>query len=482
MTERLEIELKLEFDPIDRERLDAALPLADVDAAVEQLIATYFDTPAREVRQAGYSLRIRREGGNRVQTVKADGGSAVGLFARGEWERDMTGDRPVLDARSGPLAQIIGPDAVACLKPLFVTDVRRTTRVLNVEDARFTCAIDDGEIRAGGQRGALCEVELELESGSARWLFDFARRLDDVVPLRLSAYSKAERGYALVDDRVDRSARSEPVTLDPRGKVGEAFERIARSCLRHFRYNEDVLLRTGGVEPLHQARVGLRRLRTAFSLFEPLIAEDGRADLLVAELRWLAAELGEVRNLDVLIARAGHALHERLIVARERTFDHVRVELASARMRLLMIDLAEWLAFGDWRSSPMMHRDIEPFVTKQLERRRRQFKRRGKGLVGLDDGHRHKARIATKKLRYATQFFVSLYRTGKAHRRYEQFLEPLETLQDRLGALNDLVIAPRILASLGIDAKAPGAGKRERLLRDAGQAYDALIDAKRFWR
>lgn len=199
-------------------------------------------------------------------------------------------------------------------------------------------------------------------------------------------------------------------------------------------------------------------------------------------MRWLASELGVARNLDVLVAGAGHALRERLTIARESAFDHIRAELASARTRLLMIDLAEWLMLGDWRSSPMLRCDVAPFVADLLERRRRQLKRRGDGLAKRDDRHRHKARIAAKKLRYATQFFASLYRTGKARRRYRRFLDPLETLQDQLGALNDLVIAPQILASLGIDAKPPGVGKRAQLLREAAEAYDALIDAEPFWR
>ncbi len=484
MTEPCEIELKLAFDPDDHDRLDAA-PLIDGDARVEHLVATYFDTPEREVRGAGYALRIRCEGGARVQSVKAAGGGAVGLFARGEWERDVRDDRPVLDARSGPLAQIIGHDAAARLDPLFVTDVRRTTRALDIEGVRFACTIDMGEIRAGKRHLALHEIELELEGGTARPLFDFARRLDRVVPLRLAALSKAERGYALAEDRIDRPAKGEPVTLDPNGTTGEAFQVIARSCLRQFRRNEDILLRTGDAEPLHQARVGLRRLRTAFSLFKPLTAGEDRADLLRAELRWLAVELGKLRNLDVLIAQADPMLHEQLAVARDRLFEQVREALNSTRSRALMIDLAEWLAFGDWLSpanAAAHHRDIEPFVTDLLERRWRQLRHRGKRLAELDDGHRHKVRIAAKKLRYAAQFFTSLYQTGKARRRCKRILDALETLQDQLGALNDLVIASQILASLHIDASPPGADKSEQMLRRAEEAYDALVAARRFWR
>lgn len=484
MDQSREIELKLEFDPADRDRLEAAA-LGGTETEVERLVATYFDTPDRTVHEAGYALRIRRESGVPVQTIKSDGDQA-GLFTRGEWTCALRGDRPVLDAHGGPLAQIIGREAAARLEPVFVTDIRRTSHATEIGGARVVCAIDQGEIRAGDRRLALGEVELELESGSAQSLFDIARRLDEAAPLRLSVMSKAERGFLLADGCIDRPAKSEPIAIDPNGAPRDAFRVIALSCLRQFRRNEAILLRTGAAEPLHQARVGLRRLCTAFSLFEPLVAGDDQAELLNVELRWLTAQLGEVRNLDVLIERAAGSSLERLIAARDARFDHVRTELASGRTRLLMIDLTEWLTFGAWCSGTadqaMIRRDVAAFAADVLDGQWRELKHRGRRLAALDDRRRHKARIAAKKLRYATQFFASLYHTRRARRRLEPFLDALEMLQDTLGELNDLVIGPQILASLGIDAKPPGAGKRRHLLRQAEHAFDALRETKRFWR
>jgi inorganic triphosphatase YgiF len=487
MADPLEVELKLEVDPADRDRLAAARPFGNTEGTVEHLVARYFDTPRRDVREAGYSLRVRREGAARVQTVKANS-AAAGLFERVEWEREVDADTPVLNAQSGPLLQLLGPAAFEHLDRLFVTDVRRTARTIDLAGNRFECAIDDGEVRAGRRKLPLCELELELESGSPQSLFDFARKLDEEVPLRLSVVSKAERGYRLIEGVADQPAKAEMITLDPDGDTGDGFQTIARSCVRQFRLNETMLLTSGAPEPLHQARVGLRRLRTALSLHRSLFAADARATLFDAELRWLAAELGEVRNLDVLAARADRKLRDRLGVTRERIFAHVRTELASARTRLLIIDLAEWLALGDWRACPhdpaLLHRNVVAFAEEVLDKQLRQLKRRAKALATLDDAHRHKARIAAKKLRYAAQFFASLYRGEKARRRHKTFLEALEALQDHLGELNDLVIGPKVLAGLGIDAKPPGAGKHERgqLLCRAEEAYDALIDAKRFWR
>ena len=487
MADPLEVELKLELDPADRGRLEAANLFATTHGETARLVSTYFDTPDLDLRKAGYSLRIRRKGAIRIQTIKADAAAAAGLFVRPEWERSVKTDKPLLDATSGPLAQIVGRDALEHLDGLFVTDVRRTTRIINAQGTRFECAIDDGEIRAGQRSIAVCEIELELDNGSPQSLFDFARQLNEAVPLRLGVASKAERGYGLVDGDPSGAVKAEPILLDPNGDVGDAFQTIARSCMRQFRLNETVLLKSGEAEPLHQARVGLRRLRTAFSLYKPLFVDDERVGLLDIELRWLAGELGEVRNLDVLIERVGRKVRDQLVVARERSFEHVRAELASARTRLLMIDLAEWLTLGDWRSRPgdpaLLHQNGQVFAGEQLEARRRRLKRSGKGLAALDDGHRHKARIAAKKLRYAAQFFASLYVTRKALRRHTLFLDALEALQDHLGELNDLVIGPQVLSELGIEAKLRNAGRRgrEQLLRRAEEAYDDLIDAKRFW-
>lgn len=487
MADPQELELKLEFDPADRERLDTALPEI-ADGETDRLVSTYFDTPAAELRAAGYSLRVRRQGRQRTQTVKAARGASAGLFERSEWERRIKSDKPLLDAEAGPLAEAVGAKALARIKPLFVTDVERATSRVDRADGAVELAIDEGEIRAGRRAERLSELELELGGGSPQLLFDLARQLNERLPLRLGVRSKSERGYALAAGTPRAATKAEPILLDCDGDAGDAFRAIAQACMRHFRLNETLLLDSREVEPLHQARVALRRLRSAFSLYKPLLAEDGTAELLNAELRWLAAELGQVRNIDVLIPRCKGEARERLKAARSRTFAQVRSELASSRTRLLMIDLTAWLAVGDWRTRPPdpqgLRRSVLPFARDLLESRRERLKRRGKGLAGLDDAHRHKVRIEAKKLRYAAEFFGSLYAEGKARRQHKRFLDAIEALQDQLGELNDLVVGPEVLAKAGIDAKLPQSGKqRQKRLREmAEKACNVLMKQKCFWR
>ena len=60
--------------------------------------------------------------------------------------------------------------------------------------------------------------------------------------------------------------------------------------------------RLGEVEPLHQMRVGTRRLRSDLRTFrEAAGPRMGRT--MRAELKWLGAALGDVRDLDVMLER-----------------------------------------------------------------------------------------------------------------------------------------------------------------------------------
>ena len=482
----VELELKLEFALADRQRLEAAPLFSTADRACDRFVSTYFDTPDGDLHAAGYSLRVRRCGEERVQTIKSDNGSAAGLFARPEWERRIDGDTPVLDGDSGPLAEMVGAGALDRIAPLFETDVERTSFEVDGHGASLEIALDAGEVRAGDRAEPVSELELELRGGTPQALFDLARLLDDQVPLRLGVRSKSERGYALLAGETPGPVKAHPIALDPNGDAAGAFRAIAMACIRQFRLNEALLLQTGSADSLHQARVGLRRLRSAFSLYKDLLADDGQAELLKSEARWIAAELGEVRNIDVLVERCDGEVRERLEAARARTFEHVRGELASARTRLLMIDLVEWLSLGAWCSRPAdpsrIHAPVLPFARDLLEKRRKRLKRRGRGLARLDDAHRHEVRIEAKKLRYAAEFFASLCTTKKARREQESFVESLKTLQDRLGELNDLVVSPEVLARLGIDAKLAKGEKRKRLLAKAEKAHRKLMDEKRFWR
>jgi inorganic triphosphatase YgiF len=350
--------------------------------------------------------------------------------------------------------------------------------------------LDRGAVVAGDRRSSICEIELELKSGDVAALFAFARKLDAAAPLRLGVLTKAERGYGLVDPAVP-AFRADAIDLHRDTTAGQALQHIVQACLRQFRLNEDLLLIGQTPEALHQARVALRRLRSALSIFKVLIADEASAELRET-LRWLANALGPARSIDVLVSRAPPgALRDRLEAARHDAYAQVKAILASAQARGLMLDLAQWSASGEWLgavdAAEFRDQRASIFARTALDRLRRKVKRGGEDLVGLDDQARHELRKDAKKLRYAAEFFAVQCDRKRQRRRYKRFVAALEALQDALGALNDLVTAPAVLTELGI-ANSPDTmavlfpGSRKKLLEAAGEAHAALVDAGRFWR
>jgi triphosphatase len=76
----------------------------------------------------------------------------------------------------------------------------------------------------------------------------------------------------------------------------------------------------------------------------------------------------------------------------------------------------------------------------------------------LNGTEQHEVRIAAKKLRYASEFFSSLFEDGKGkHPRNKQFQRRLSRLQDELGLRNDFRVAQGHLAELAAGAGASAA-------------------------
>ncbi|MDB5682500.1 MAG: inorganic triphosphatase [Sphingomonas bacterium] len=486
-----EIELKLDVDPGSLPALEALPLLAGVAARSRQQSSTYFDTPAQALRGAGLSLRIRETGGRRVQTIKVDAGAAAGLFARREWECDVAGDAPDLGGANEALSALIPGKAPLDLRPAFVTEVNRTIWDVTLEGSRVELVLDEGRIACGDRIATISEIELELAEGKPAALFAIARAIAAHLPVRAGVLTKSERGYLLLDNRQARAAKAEPVRLTDDLRAADAFQAIVRSCLRQYRLNETLLLATRAPEPLHQARVALRRLRSALSLFKPLV-EDDRFEHFRGELRTLAAVLGEGRNIDVLVERLGDGpLGDRLRTAREEVYDRIADVLARPATRMLVLDLSEWSALGGWReaeeTAPLRRRSAEKFGRDLLDRYRKRIRRRGKRIDRIDDEGRHEVRILAKKLRYAAEFFSDLYNEKPAPRRRKAFLAAIEQLQTALGNLNDQATGQGVLETLGLspDESAKLLGERvdrAAMLAQAVDAYDELMDVKRFWR
>jgi inorganic triphosphatase YgiF len=480
-----EIEIKLELLPEDLDRF-AASGLLGEPARVESQRSVYFDTRARDLFQSGFTLRIRTVGSARTQTIKATGASAS-VFARPEWEQPLDGDEPVVDHTTPLAAQF--DLAPGDLQPHFAVDVERTTWKVKQDGADVEVVLDRGLIIAGTRQTTIGEIELELKDGAPEALFTLARRIEAIVPIRFGVMSKAERGFRLIDAE-QMVFKAEPVELDREMRVAKSFRTVALACLRHHRLNEDVLRVRQNPEALHQARVALRRLRSAFSLYRDLLQDD-ESVRLKGELKWLAGVFGKARDVDVLLARASRPeLVEWLKTARAARYREVFEALDDGRGRALMLDLHQWLHCGAYLSSPpaeLHDRPVTDFAEAVLDRERRKLKKHGRALAKIDDEERHEARKDAKKLRYAAEFFATLFDDKRGARRHKRFTAAMAALQDELGTLNDLVSAPHVLGEIGLEDH-PDAGtlvvqaNKDKLIDRAQAALDDVIDVKRFWR
>lgn len=474
-----EIELKLELSPEAATRFCDWAPLPD-DHSIAALHATYFDTPDHLLAAQGISLRIRRSGRRRVQTVKAGGRRGAGLFSRDEWERSVRGVVPVLDD-GNPVAALLG-DAVGTVGPVFDVRVDRRTWMIRDGDALIELVLDRGVVQAGEREAPVCEIELELKAGAPAALFALARRIDGDIPVRPGVLTKAERGYRLSRD-LQQAFKAQPIEIAPGTSIGHAFAQIAADCLRQYRLNEAALIDRYTPQALHQARVAIRRLRSALTLFAPVLAADD-VDRFQGELRWLAGALGEARDLDVLIEGiADPAQAARLEAVRADVRDRALQWLDSARVRALLIDLVEWLAMGagcDARAEA----PAAPFAAMRMAKFRKRIARRGRHMARLSDEARHAVRKDAKKLRYGTEFFAGLFDAKKGQRRRrKRFVRSLARMQGDLGALNDLASAPSVMARYGLAPVAmPDARDRAALIAKAAQAQADFADRRRFWK
>jgi CHAD domain-containing protein len=286
----------------------------------------------------------------------------------------------------------------------------------------------------------------------------------------------------LVDALEKISAEAFDCSLRPTASAGEAFQAIAISCLCRFRRNERLLSMSGDADALHQSRVALRQLRSALSIFRS-ICEDERFGHLYSELRWLSASTNEARDLDALIALLDDPPVQ-LTDAREEACTQALKALASARARKLVHDLVDWLADGVWlevRNPADL--TASAFAATALDRHRRKLRKKGHHLRAGDDEGLHELRIAAKKLRYATEFFSGIFPSDEARRRQKRFGKAVRGLQDELGELRDIALAPAQLKRRHVPrADWPHFPNRDLLVGRAAVAFERVLGRKRFWR
>ena len=521
LTGTAELEIKLRLPRKAVAKLIRHPAIAEVKAGRarrRRLVSTYFDTPNLRLARAGLGLRIRRDGRQWIQTVKGapEGESGGGLAARPEyqWAIGRSSKMPSIDTTrlaTTPWHRVLLKAARRGLAPAFVTNFNRTEIPLTLADSTTAIlAVDVGTIRAvnSARHMDLCEIELELGSGHVARLFELALTLASDLPLSLESASKAARGVRLVSSASAAPVRAENAELSPDATAGDVLASIIRVCLRQVEGNADGIVHDDDPEWIHQMRIGTRRLRACLSLLRNLAASD-ELTRLIAEIKWLAGALGPARDLDVLAletlpavrsgarsagdvatAAAMRPFAVKLGKRRKVARNEARTAVASRRFVQLVLAAGALVArpqFGtslEPTAAPTIDTPAREFASRLLERRQRNLLRRGASLPHAPADERHAARIAAKKLRYATEFFADLF-SGKRARTYRK---ALTHLQDVLGVLNDATVAARLTREIaGPDSPAAAtlqgwaAAQSTLAIDDLARAWHDFSRCKTFW-
>jgi triphosphatase len=236
----------------------------------QSLHSIYFDTDEQNLRDCNISLRTRTDGHAIVQTVKMMNGAAASAV-RHEWETLVPDPIPDPSLVIDPvLPQDFRKLTSADLHPMFDVDVKRETRRLTSERATIDVSLDNGAVIAGKERAPVHEIELELVTGELADLFGEAQRISDAVEGRLHARTKSDLGYALKTGARRHWSRAANLSLTPDMTAGEAFRHIVLNAFSHLTVNDDCARRNLDIEGVHQCRIALRRLRSAFKIYRPL--------------------------------------------------------------------------------------------------------------------------------------------------------------------------------------------------------------------
>lgn len=458
-----EIELKLALSARDLAPLRRRLARFGDGEEVE-VDNVYFDTADRLLRGNRMALRVRRIGRRWVQTLKTEA-RASALSSRGEWE--VPAPRGRLDLGrfpETPLSTLLQAHPESRLVPAFRTRFRRT--IWNANGGATEIALDEGEIVAGEVRAPILEVELELKSGSIEALDRLALELvgkgGKALALRPAVDSKAVRGYRLAAGEsatpLKANAAAVAGALTRGTAVAAALRGVVERGTTLLLANAAGGLDLGDPEFVHQARVAVRRVRSAARVLGKAAGWPAAID---SDLRWIARRLGAVRDWDVLQAQtlpalvaalpAAKPLAERAAQLRRRDDEALRQALAGARYARLALHLLRW-AHTASDDGPT----LAGVARKRLARLHRRLFDSAAFFVVLPVEEQHRVRIRAKRLRYALDLFASAL-PAKSTKRY---VEKLAHLQDELGALNDAVVAAELAPGL---ARAAGAEAQSAL-------------------
>lgn len=457
-----------------------------------ELDATYFDTAELALATARITLRRRTGGDDAGWHLK----TVIDSDQRQELHEPLGNDPAEVPERLLRRVRVHVRD-----RPVLPVVRLRTRRVVHrLLDARggILAEVCDDRVRAERSRPeaatlAWREWEVELVDGD-RDLLDAAETLFAASGVTPSAHvSKLAR--ALGD--LPRAAHAAPPRPGGRSATADVLLAYVEDNVRML-WNEDPRVRDDEPESVHQFRIALRRLRSAFDTFRAVL-EPGSANSLRQELKWMAGTLGGARDLQVLQQRlsdliAAEPVELVLGPVPTRIDEQLAADIAAARLDgLASLDDGRYFRLLDaldaFLAAPPLRppasepaRAIVPdLIERQWKRLRAAVRASETAAPGTArDLALHDVRKCAKQLRYAAEAAAPASR--KAALRLAAAAEEIQTI---LGEHHDSVVARGRLLGWAAEAQKRGEdgfsyGRLHALEEEA--ARDAEGRFRRAWR
>jgi len=223
------------------------------------------------------------------------------------------------------------------------------------------------------------------------------------------------------------------------------------ACVAHLRLHE-ARLRACNDDALavHQMRVAMRRLRSALSLFKPIV-QKASAKRIDAELRWCAKQFAGARNLDVFVTetltplqaslpreRCLGTLAKRTEKARRGAYGRALRAIDTRRYARMLSDLEQWIEAGDFRDPERPARETGAEILARIDQKVRAA---AANLPSHDRHALHALRIRVKRLRLSAEALGSLFDVERSR----PVIAHLRKLQDLLGHIQDVAVTDALL-------------------------------------
>ena len=443
------VEVELKFQLPESKKKTVQQYLKKHKAKNIHLQAKYYDTPDRLLAKNGMALRLRKEDDQWVQTFKAAGQSHLHRVEE-EIHLGACDQEPDLNLAlyqdnkvvTDLINAVLGTQAEK-LSLQFETDVQRTYHVFEADNTAIEVCLDDGVVKTADTQSIICEVEFELKQGAVKTLIQFAQQWINRYALWLDVRSKAERGNLLaLGQTASPAVHAKALTLNKDITAEQALKKIIENCLGQFLPNMAAIA-DGVAEPehIHQARVSLRRLRSALKHFSGWSSELN--SVWEEQIAELFRKLGDTRDEDairteVLPVIQQHGSPELLLPVSVQPSKELSTLFTSADTIKLLLDLLAF-AYSEEDSKNKTAR-LKKHIKKSLDKLHHKVISNAEHFSELEVTEQHKIRKTAKQLRYCVEFISSLYPNKKV----QQYLKQLQPVQNTLGQYNDLFIAEGI--------------------------------------